>query len=103
MSDNGSLRINVFKYADSFEIDVEDTGTGIEEDILQDIFNPFFTTKGNKKGNGLGLYIVYNEVNKLNGTIEVESKPGEGSKFRLTLPLTEEGTGKEEKNDQGKS
>ncbi|MDD6646545.1 MAG: ATP-binding protein [Firmicutes bacterium] len=103
MSDNGSLRINVFKYADSFEIDVEDTGTGIEEDILQDIFNPFFTTKGNKKGNGLGLYIVYNEVNKLNGTIEVESKPGEGSKFRLTLPLIEADAGKEEKNDQRES
>lgn len=103
MSDNGSLRINVFKYADSFEIDVEDTGTGIEEDILQDIFNPFFTTKGNKKGNGLGLYIVYNEVNKLNGTIEVESKLGEGSKFRLTLPLIEADAGKEEKNDQRES
>ena len=99
MSENGSLTIRVIRYQESFEIDVEDTGCGIEEDILQDIFNPFFTTKGNKKGNGLGLYIVYNEVNKLNGTIEVESKVGEGTKFKLILPLSEEETGKEKKND----
>ena len=99
MSENGSLTIRVIRYQESFEIDVEDTGCGIEEDILQDIFNPFFTTKGNKKGNGLGLYIVYNEVNKLNGTIEVESKVGEGTKFKLILPLSEEESGKEKKND----
>lgn len=99
MSENGSLIIRVTRYQETFEIDVEDTGTGIEEDILQDIFNPFFTTKGNKKGNGLGLYIVYNEVNKLNGEIEVESKVGEGTKFKLTLPLTEEKSGKDETDD----
>lgn len=99
MSDNGKLTISVIRHSDSFEINVEDTGTGIEEEILQDIFNPFFTTKGNKNGNGLGLYIVYNETNKLNGTIEVESKVGEGTKFRLSLPLLEDAAGKEERND----
>ncbi|MDO4485397.1 MAG: ATP-binding protein [Bacillota bacterium] len=99
MSDNGKLTIRVVRYTDSFEINVEDTGTGIEEDILQEIFNPFFTTKGNKKGNGLGLYIVYNETNKMNGNIEVESKVGEGTRFRLTLPLIEDTAGKEGRND----
>lgn len=87
MKENGNLTIKVLKYDETFEIDVQDTGTGIEEDILQEIFNPFFTTKGNNKGNGLGLYIVYNETGKLNGKIEVQSKVGEGSVFRLNLPL----------------
>ena len=83
MKENGNLTIKVLKYDETFEIDVQDTGTGIEEDILQEIFNPFFTTKGNNKGNGLGLYIVYNETDKLNGKIEVQSRVGEGSVFRL--------------------
>ena len=52
-------------------MEVRDTGTGIEEGIMEDIFNPFFTTKSMTKGNGLGLYIVYNEIQKMNGEIEV--------------------------------
>ena len=87
MKENGNLTIKVLKYDETFEIDVKDTGSGIEEDILQDIFKPFFTTKGNNEGNGLGLYIVYNETGKLNGNIEVQSRVGEGSVFRLNLPL----------------
>ena len=87
MKENGNLTIKVLKYDETFEIDVQDTGSGIEEDILQEIFNPFFTTKGNNEGNGLGLYIVYNETGKLNGKIEVQSRVGEGSVFRLNLPL----------------
>lgn len=102
MNDDGNLTIKVVKYNDNFEIEVRDTGTGIEEDILQDIFNPFFTTKGSNKGNGLGLYIVYNETNKLNGKISVQSKVGEGSVFRLTIPLRDDES-REEANDQGKS
>lgn len=92
MNESGKLTIIIIKNKDTFTIEVQDTGMGIEEDVLQDIFNPFFTTKGNNKGNGLGLYIVYNETNKMNGTIEVESKVGEGSKFKLTLPLEETDT-----------
>lgn len=51
MKENGKLSIKVVKYKQEFEIDVQDTGTGIEEDILQNIFNPFFTTKEGHKGN----------------------------------------------------
>lgn len=87
MSENGNLIITATKNNDNMEIQVEDTGHGIEEDILQDIFNPFFTTKERDKGTGLGLYIVYNEVAKMRGTIEVESTVNVGSKFRLMLPL----------------
>ena len=59
----------------------------------QDIFNPFFTTKEGHKGNGLGLYIVYNETGKLDGKIDVRSKVGVGSVFMLTLPLREHRSG----------
>lgn len=93
MKENGKLSIKVVKYKQEFEIDVQDTGTGIEEDILQDIFNPFFTTKEEHKGNGLGLYIVYNETGKLDGKIDVRSKVGVGSVFMLTLPLREHRSG----------
>lgn len=99
MSSNGNLTIKVVKYENKFQIDVQDTGTGIEEKMLGEIFNPFFTTKGNQGGNGLGLYIVYNETAKLNGKIEVRSKAGEGSVFSLTLPLCEE-KAEEEADDQ---
>lgn len=93
MKENGKLSIKVVKYKQEFEIDVQDTGTGIEEDILQNIFNPFFTTKEGHKGNGLGLYIVYNETGKLDGKIDVRSKVGVGSVFMLPLPLREHRSG----------
>lgn len=98
MNENGTLTIKVVKYKESFEIEVQDTGSGIEEDILQDIFNPFFTTKGSNKGNGLGLYIVYNETDKLDGRIEVQSRVGKGSSFKLTLPLRDDES-REDAND----
>lgn len=93
MKENGKLSIKVVKYKQEFEIDVQDTGTGIEENILQNIFNPFFTTKEGHKGNGLGLYIVYNETGKLDGKIDVRSKVGVGSVFMLTLLLREHRSG----------
>ena len=67
-------------------IKVEDNGSGIPEDMLKDIFNPFFTTKLHEGGSGLGLYIVYNEVQKMGGTITAESTVGEGTVFTVTIP-----------------
>lgn len=58
-----------------------DNGIGMEEEIAEQIFNPFFTTK--KKGTGLGLYILYNEVVKMGGMVNVESFPGRGTVFRF--------------------
>ena len=87
MDDNGKLSIDVTKGIDDFVISVADTGSGINGLDIDEIFNPFFTTKGDCGGTGLGLYIVYNEISKLNGTVDVESRPGEGTVFRLTLPL----------------
>ena len=66
------------------EVCVEDTGTGIERDILQNIFNPFFTTKDT--GTGLGLMVSYGIVQDHEGWIEVESEVGKGSVFKVYLP-----------------
>jgi PAS domain S-box-containing protein len=63
---------------------VRDTGTGIPPDVLPRIFDPFFTTK--PSGTGLGLSVSYGIVRDHKGTLEVESRPGEGTTFILTLP-----------------
>ncbi len=70
---------------------VRDTGTGIKRDILQRIFEPFFSTKETAKGTGLGLAVVYGVVKQHGGWIDVTSTEGEGSVFRVFLPaVTEE-------------
>jgi two-component system, NtrC family, sensor kinase len=68
-------------------ISVEDTGKGIPEKDLGRVFDPFFTTKGVGVGTGLGLSIVYGIIQKHQGTISVESKEGEGTRFTIRLPL----------------
>ena len=67
-------------------IEVRDTGQGMPADLLIKIFDPFFSTKGPGKGYGLGLAISATLAESLRGGLNVESKPGEGSKFRLWIP-----------------
>lgn len=67
-------------------IKVKDSGPGISQDDLQHIFEPFFTTKNEGYGVGLGLSTVYGIMERHNGSISVESKPGEGATFVLELP-----------------
>lgn len=68
-------------------ITVKDTGVGIDENDIQKIFDPFYTTKKVGKGTGLGLAVVYGIIKKHDGSIRVESTLGKGSKFIITLPL----------------
>ena len=87
MKPEGEIRINCVEEDEIVAITVTDTGEGIPEEIRANIFNPFFTTKANRNGGGLGLYIVYNEISKLNGSINVESEVGKGTTFTIKLPV----------------
>lgn len=70
-----------------YVIEVHDNGEGIPEAIVGKIFDPFFTTKGEGKGVGLGLAVVYGIIESHNGDIDVDSKAGKGTTFRVRLPL----------------
>jgi two-component system cell cycle sensor histidine kinase/response regulator CckA len=72
--------------ADYVRIDVVDTGTGIPPDIVDKIFEPFFSTKEVGKGTGLGLSTVYGIVKQTGGFVYVDSEAGEGTSFRIFLP-----------------
>jgi two-component system NtrC family sensor kinase len=73
--------------ADKAWFKIRDTGYGIPEKIRNNLFDPFFTTKDFGKNTGLGLSIVYGVVKNHRGTIEVDSREGEGTTFTLTFPV----------------
>ena len=71
-------------------ISIQDTGSGIDPDIIDHIFEPFYTTKEVGKGSGLGLSMAYGIIQLHNGMVEVESDHGNGTTFRIYLPATSE-------------
>jgi PAS domain S-box-containing protein len=70
------------------KISVSDSGSGIETHLLNNIFNPFFTTKSVGKGTGMGLSVVHGLVHAMNGHIQIESILGKGTTFTILLPLS---------------
>ncbi|MBI5895484.1 MAG: response regulator, partial [Desulfobacterales bacterium] len=70
-------------------VTISDSGCGIDPDIMDKIFEPYFTTKEKGKGTGLGLSVVYGIVKEHKGDIRVTSEPGKGTTFRVYLPLME--------------
>lgn len=81
-----TLRTRYLKESDRVIIDIEDTGAGIDEARLKDIFKPFYTTKAIGQGTGLGLYISHEIITRHEGTIHVHSEPGQGTVFTIELP-----------------
>jgi PAS domain S-box-containing protein len=86
METGGTLTVESCNSASVVRIDVTDTGHGIAPEHLNRIYDPFFTTKSARKGTGLGLSVSYGIIQEHGGTIEVFSRPGSGTRFRLELP-----------------
>ena len=86
----GSIRISTVPADDdSLMIEVSDSGTGIAPENVAKIYDPFYTTKGVGRGTGLGLAVSYGIVQEHSGHISVESTPGHGTIFRITLPTVQ--------------
>ncbi|MFQ5828290.1 MAG: ATP-binding protein [Candidatus Methylomirabilia bacterium] len=79
---------------DEIEVEFEDEGPGIPEEVLPRVFDAFFTTKPPGQGTGLGLAIAQGILTDHGGRIEVTSRTGQGARFRVILPLTPEGEGR---------
>jgi signal transduction histidine kinase len=89
MPGGGIIRITTEKYDSDVCIAITDNGTGIAEENINKIFEPFFTTKEKGEGTGLGLSLCKRLIEANGGRIEVESKVGEGSTFRILIPSVE--------------
>jgi len=89
MPDGGSLIIGSLfrKDKNMAEIKVEDTGSGISKEDLPHIFDPFYSTKTEGKGLGLGLSTVHGIIDRHKGTITVDSEAGKGTVFTMKIPV----------------
>ena len=85
MPSGGEVRISTQETRDRVIIHVTDTGTGMTPEVKQRLFDPFFTTKG-KAGTGMGLAVSFGIIRRHEGSIEVDSEPGRGTTFKISLP-----------------
>jgi two-component system NtrC family sensor kinase len=87
MPEGGTLTLRTRRVGERVQIEIQDTGTGIDPAHLDRIWDPFFTTKPVGQGTGLGLSISRQVVHRHHGTITVESEPGRGTRFVVELPI----------------
>jgi two-component system cell cycle sensor histidine kinase/response regulator CckA len=93
MAEGGMLELATFVLpgegedgADAVALEVADSGVGMSADVMAQVFEPFYTTKADGHGTGLGLATVYGMVQQYGGRVEVSSEPGHGARFRVLLP-----------------
>ncbi|PPT90567.1 sensor histidine kinase [Xanthomonas theicola] len=87
IGERGTIAVSTGQDGEDVWIEFKDSGAGIPADLLQRIFDPFFTTKPVGSGTGLGLSISYGIINKHHGRIDAASTVGEGSSFRIVIPV----------------
>jgi signal transduction histidine kinase len=87
MPDGGKLEISVKQSNGQVEMLFADTGQGIDAEVKEKVFDPFFSTKGPTKGTGLGLSICYSIIKDHGGTIEIESEKDKGTRFIIKIPV----------------
>lgn len=92
MTDGGTITISTWADEDAAHVSIADTGTGMTADTAARIFEPGFTTKGARIGMGLGLIICRQIIDRHGGTLTVQSAPGVGSTFTVSLPAGENTT-----------
>ena len=92
IKDQGTITITTVANGDHVDVIFEDTGSGIPDDVLPHIFDPFYTTKDVGEGTGLGLSICYQIIDQHGGTISVDSQPGVGTRFTISLFIAEDET-----------
>ena len=105
---DGRVVISTRPAGDRVEITVADNGCGMDEETRSRIFEPFFTTKGVGAGTGLGLATVYSIIQQNQGTIDIETAPGQGTQFTISLPrgvpvTADDGTRDTRRSDSGNS
>ncbi|HNQ22025.1 MAG TPA: ATP-binding protein [Phycisphaerae bacterium] len=88
MPSGGTLTVATRGEGSTVALIVQDTGTGMTEDVMGKIFLPFFTTKEAGEGTGLGLPVVHGIVSLHGGSIDVQSRPGQGARFEVRLPTS---------------
>jgi len=84
-----TIAVTTSKHDGKLEIKVKDNGNGIPQNIVDKIFQPFFTTKPTGQGTGLGLSLAYDIIKAHGGEIKTKTKEGEGSEFTIQLPFTD--------------
>lgn len=89
---NISISSSLNQEGDSVVISFKDDGYGMDEDTMRHIFDPFFSTKRNRGGTGLGLSIAYRIIKEHDGEIDVDSAPGKGTAFTITIPASAHNT-----------
>ncbi|MBN1162100.1 MAG: hypothetical protein JXA17_09145 [Dehalococcoidales bacterium] len=95
MPQGGRLTLRTHVHNSKVRLEVQDTGVGISPENIDKLFTPFFSTKADVKGVGLGLAVAYGIIHRHKGRIEAHSKEGEGSVFTVTMPLQNESLEKE--------